>query len=174
MAQYLSIKEASKSKPTYSLWFYILIPRNTMLVGLWLLMQLVTWITYGHTIPVERGKINLMSPYMSVKSVWWSQVFEITQKMYQEETYYRTGCFGELRCHMCGMDAASAPSVPILLKQWMKMTDLQFSSSFQSINRTLLKPVSQNPFEQHSRMKQCPGPLVLHFYALLQDYKYSS
>lgn len=64
-----------------------------MSVGLWLLTQLVTWITYGHTIPVENGKINLMSPYMSVKSVWWSQVFEITQQMYQEETYYRTGCF---------------------------------------------------------------------------------
>lgn len=45
---------------------------------------------------------------------------------------------------------------------------------FRSINRTLLKPVSQSPLEQHSRMKQYPGLLGLHFYALLQDYKYSS
>lgn len=64
--------------------------------------------------------------------------------------------------------------MPSLLKQWMEVTDLQFAFSPQSIKRTLLKPLSQNPLEQHSRMEQCTGllvPIFMHCYRTINIHR---
>ena len=68
-------------------------------------------------IPVESGKINLMSPYASVRGpVEITYLKLLKRHIKRRQTCNRTGCFGELRCHVHVTDAASAPSRLILLK----------------------------------------------------------
>lgn len=111
----------------------------------------------------------------SIKDGDCGSIWDLLRKVkIRSQACSKLGCLGKGRHRRRVEDAACSPSLPIQVKQWMEMTHLQFASSFRSINRTLLKPVSRSPLEQHSRMKQYPGLLGLHFYALLQDYKYSS
>ena len=68
-------------------------------------------------VPVESGKINLMSPYVSVRvPVEVTYLKLLKRHIKRRQTYNRMGCFDELRCHMRATDAASAPSRLILLK----------------------------------------------------------